>query len=460
MDCIIKIGFSLALKGIIQKLVDNAQSYNILVRSDEWRVAVNLEAKINNKRVCEDLCPGCLEFERTAKMFVDFTQSISRTNDKNENLINKLRSTFLLSEEKDPVSLAMDLIAAPIYVKSKIEKDNIEKIEDYAREIQGAIYALALDHYLHEQAKCSGRLLSHGELEQKQVISYERITILEGQKIFYADQNFISKYGSDSNLKIQVDNFKSRVGCNFIFSPYVIEDGIKMNRVRLKEYLESVESLTDCIMLVRSGETLTLAKEDIHKTFNRVILWRDATRAAEDQKIFKMLYNHWGYSHFSRGSKFSKRANDNIIELFESLRPHLIDMDHEIEFDDFESDPALCVRLNAYTIEKSFTLHDLVSLQITPENDLHRIELIDELCDFLDFINYKTEALSEQDKIRSSLQDAEHLKHAWLADYFITDDKRLRARGELIYSVIGVKTKFINRGELKGLMINALQNQQ
>lgn len=226
-----------------------------------------------------------------------------------------------------------------------------------------------------------------------------------------------------------------------------------MSRVRLTEYFETIQELTDGIMLARTSDKVVFVKENIETTKNRVLLWKESTRAFEDCKINKMLLNQIGYSHFSRNSRFSKRANINLESLLESLRPHLENDDFEFEHDDYESDQALCRRLYAFTIEKSFSLEDLVNRTITFENDSECIEHIEHLCEFLDHINYKTEPLSDHDKIRSSVQDSEHLKHAWKADYFVTDDIRLRARGEFIYSTLKLKTRFIDLKELKNIII-------
>ena len=166
-------------------------------------------------------------------------------------------------------------------------------------------------------------------------------------------------------------------------------------------------------------------------------------------KIHKMNYNYWGYPHYSKRSKLSERANKNISELLASFRPYLNDSNLDIDLDDYESDRALYRRLSAATIGKSFSLNALVNGSITYESDAQCMECIEHLCEFLDLINYQTESLSELSKIRSSLQDTEHLKHAWKADYFVTDDKRLRIRGDFIYSILGLSTKFMSTKDLK-----------
>lgn len=387
-------------------------------------------------------------------MLSNFINGIFSANKESEAVVAELRRIFAVPNESDPIVLALDLVVSPDYVKSKIPTESIPLYEKYVDAVKSEISRLALDHFHHKQAKCHDTILAYGNLEQEQVIAYKTEEASAGEELFYVDQNFVSKYGSDQGFSQQIENFKNKVGCKFVYSPYVIEDGVKMSRVRLAEYFETIEVLTENTMLVRSDDGVMLAREDIQVTFDRVLLWRNATRAAEDLKVQKMHCNHWGYPHYSRGSKLSNRVNKNIHVFLESLRPYLDDRSCDFDFNDDESDRALCRRLCAATIGKSFSLQALVDRSIRYEGNAECMACIGDLCDFLDLINYQTEPLSELTKIRSSVQDTEHLKHAWKADYFVTDDKRLRTRGDFIYSALGLGTKFISIKELKERVVS------
>jgi len=453
MDCLLKFSFSYTLKNIIQKLVDNKNCYNVLVGTDEWRLAVHLDSQIQTRMMCARPCLGCLEFARVAGMFTKLTTDIVMANDEHKPLIDCICKMFGIDGEVDPVVVALDLISAPSYVKSKIHSDLVSDYDKYERAITGAFYSLALDHYIHEQAKCSDTLMSYGDLESKQIISYFPFEKQTSQKVFYLDQNIISKCSNDLSLRKQVIDFRNKTRCEFVYSPYVIEDGIKMSRIRLAEYFKVVSEVTNSSMLTNIDGEIRFVKEDIEITSKRVLLWRNATKAAEDKKIYKMHYNQWGYSHYARNSRISKRANKDINGFLDSLRPHLENDERELDFDDFESDYAIYHRLYAATIEKSFSLDELINGSISFKSEQECVDHIEGLCELLDLINYQTESLSEPEKIRSSLQDVEHLKHAWKADYFVTEDNRLRTRGEFIYSALRLKTKFIDLAGLKGEII-------
>ncbi len=449
MNCLIKHSLSFVIESFVKRLIDDVNEYHHLLTTEDWRLLVNLDQAVGDRQICQNECLGCLEFARMMSMFSNFLNGIVKANKENEALITELRHIFTIPKELNPIILALDLVVSPSYVKAKIPENLVLPYEEYAAAVNGEVSRLAFDHFLHEQAKCHDTILAYAKLEQEQVIAYNPTDISVGKELFYVDQNVVSKYGNDQAFNRQIESLKNKLACRFVYSPYVIEDGVKMSRVRLTEYFDSIEKLTDNTMLVRSENSVVLAKENIQVTLERVLLWRNATRAAEDLKIHKMNYNYWGYPHYSKRSKLSERANKNISELLASFRPYLNDSNLDIDLDDYESDRALHRRLSAATIGKSFSLNALVNGSITYESDAQCMECIEHLCEFLDLINYQTESLSELSKIRSSLQDTEHLKHAWKADYFVTDDKRLRIRGDFIYSILGLSTKFMSTKDLK-----------
>lgn len=457
MNCIIKHSQSFVIASIVKRLVKNVNEYSYLMTLEDWQLMVSLDQSIGERSVCEKRCLGCIEFAGMENIFLKFIDGIVSTNNENKALVTELCNIFSIPYDYNPIVCALDLVVSPDYVKSKITEKDMPAYEIYVGKVKETIRHLALDYVQYEWARCNDTVLAHANLEREQIINYEPIEIPVGKELFYVDQNVVSKYGCDKNFSRQIDNFKREIGCRFIYSPYVIEDGIKMSRVRLSEYFETIKALTDNIMLVPSKRGIMLAREDIKLTFERVLLWRNATRAAEDSKVKKMNLNHWMYPHYSRKSKLSIRANNNIEGFLDSLRPYLNDSYRDFDSNDYESDQALCLRLRNETLYKSFSFEELINKSIKYESDAECMRHIEHLCDFLDLINYQTESLSELSKIRSSLQDTEHLKHAWKADYFVTDDNRLRKRGTFIYSVLGLDTKFITIKNLQERIVSAFK---
>lgn len=458
MDCLIKHSLSFVIDSVVKALVENANNFSHLLTTDDWKLLVDLYNAVDNGRICENQCLGCLEFARNIGMFSNFINGIASANKDYNNLLNQLRDIFKIEDAHDYVSLAIDLASSPDYVKSKISPESFATYDKYVDTVKGEISRLAVDHFMHEQAKCLDTISLYENLIEEQIICYNVIDRNYDADLFYVDQNVISRYANDDNFNRQIENFKERTGCQFVYSPYLIEDGIKMSRVRLAEYLDYVEKMMDGTMLIRSDEVVALAKEDIQVTVDRVLLWRNATRASEDLHVYKMHLNKWMYPHFSRSSRLSRCANDDIGKFLESFRPYMADTGRDFDLNGCQNDRDLYLMLYAHTLERSFSFQELVDGTIKHENDAECMKHINDLCDFLDLINYKTESLADHNKIRSSLRDAEHLKCAWKANYFVTDDKRLRTRGDLIYSLLGLSTKCISVADLKSKMVSEFKS--
>ena len=83
-------------------------------------------------------------------------------------------------------------------------------------------------------------------------------------------------------------------------------------------------------------------------------------------------------------------------------------------------------------------------------------DTITELSNFLDFINYETEDIKykNKSKIVSAYRDRMHLEHAYICDYFITNDSKLLARAKTIFSIIGSSTQVYNSKEFKKVIQN------
>jgi hypothetical protein len=83
---------------------------------------------------------------------------------------------------------------------------------------------------------------------------------------------------------------------------------------------------------------------------------------------------------------------------------------------------------------------------LLPQHTADKRSIIDKLSKLLNLLNFGTENLSfaNKNKIYSSFRDQQHLEHAYICDFFITNDKNLKKRGELIYSITDIQTKFIS----------------
>ncbi|MFZ2968977.1 MAG: hypothetical protein WA080_08000 [Sulfuricurvum sp.] len=427
-SCILKLAISYTLKNLIEKLVNDINTWKETSFSEEELVLTQLEEILQDRDICDDRCMGCLDYRLVNNIFINFSDKIIDTNKLYEELIMYILNTLELNQLKDSIEIAINLISNPKYIKEHIDENRRNEYNKYVSEINDIVIALKLAFYNQKIIELDDVVLNYAKLSQEQQIAQKLAIVNEACTTFYIDQNFIGKYINDDNLKRQINNIKEKAKYQFVFSPYMIEDGIKMNKAFLKEYFEHIDSLTNGILVARYNDKLCYVHEEINSIVDRVLLWQQPTEAGENLKYYWSLYNQNAYPYFKRDGKnpLYQKINDDLKSFLEN-----------IDIQPMHSDKKTMEKsLYGYMMLKSypFDLNDLQKGSIKIDNDFDCIDKIDKLCQFLDFINYQTD--KEEQKIKSSYQDIEHLKHAWKCQYFITDDKKLIKRGEFIYSLL------------------------
>ncbi|WP_218731502.1 hypothetical protein [Citrobacter braakii] len=106
-------------------------------------------------------------------------------------------------------------------------------------------------------------------------------------------------------------------------------------------------------------------------------------------------------------------------------------------------------------MENNQLIADLINSGKVPETTLQeKNKLIEDILNLFDFINFETESVrfDNAKKIYSSYRDNSHLIHACITDYFVTDDAKLKKRGNIIYPLIGSNTKVISSKEFSQLL--------
>lgn len=75
----------------------------------------------------------------------------------------------------------------------------------------------------------------------------------------------------------------------------------------------------------------------------------------------------------------------------------------------------------------------------------------------MDAVHFCTLGQKDIKKIKSNLRDCEHLAYAWKADYFITNDNDLTERGQIIYDILNIKTKFLKIDDLCSIALKRIK---
>lgn len=448
MDCVVKLNISYILKLLIEKLVNDGSSWMDLKTSEEFNLFIMLEEELKDRSICEKQCMGCLDYHLVNNIFYKFIEKIKAINNKNTALINGLIDTFSIKDAKDPVNLAFELISNPTYVEKQIDEKTHYDYKQYVKGIEQAHSTLAIEYCQQRKTELHDIIMSNCHLDEVQSLNYKEFSVSAASHTFYLDQNFVSKCMNNKNLMVQVENFKEKSKSILLSSAYLIEDGIKMNQVFLKSYFELLFKLTDNILIAKRNKDLNFFVENIDSTVDRVLLWLEPTRAAEGLKLYNSLYNNYAYPVFNRKNNSTQVLNEDIKSFFAGF-------DDEFRPGSFDGELNSHNIIHAIMISKGyqFTIQDIKKENVTFDSDFDCMNKIEQLSELMDLINFETESIKDIKKIKSSYQDTEHLKHAWKADYFITDDVKLIKRGEYIYALLGIKTKFLKISGFKKMMV-------
>ena len=447
MDCTIKLSISYVLKKFIENIIEDINKWHETAYSEEMLLLSRLEEKLQIQEICENQCMGCLDYISVSKMFLDFRTKIDESNKKYVELIYYILNKLDLKNLKYSIEIAINMISNPKYIKKQLEENQIDKYQEYCDEINGIIIGLQLAYYNQRITELQDVILNYSYLREEQKFNAILFNIDSEIETFYIDQNFIGKYINDNSFQRQIDNIKKKAKYQFVFSPYLIEDGIKMNQVFLKEYFENIDLLTDGISVTRYDDKLVYVKEEVDSIVERILLWLQPTKAGENLKFYWSLYNKHAYPDFKRDEK-----NTLVQSINKDIKKFLKEFDiQSVHSEENKFERTMEKTLYWKIVDIGLSFEEIQNLEISCHNDFDKIDKIQKLCDFLDFINYETD--KEEKKIKSSYQDTEHLKHAWRCKYFITDDDKLIKRGVFIYSILGIETQFLTSDDFKKRMI-------
>ena len=204
MDCVVKLNISYVLKKVIEKLVYDFNYWMDLGSSEELNLLSVLESSLKDRALCERQCLGCLDYHLVNNIFHEFIQSIEAINKENSGLLNVLINSFSLEDSANAVSVAVELISNPEYVGKKLDENNYRNFEEYVRKILQAHSILAIGYINQRKIELHDIILPNHSLQQEQSFNYKELNVRDCNKIFYLDQNFVSRCVNNENLMIQI----------------------------------------------------------------------------------------------------------------------------------------------------------------------------------------------------------------------------------------------------------------
>ncbi|EOC3643942.1 hypothetical protein ACI2Q1_003641 [Salmonella enterica subsp. enterica] len=382
----------------------------------------------------------------------DFKMKCETVIKDNESFYSKFLNSFGFNS-----NVPMEIVICSLYknysfIHSVLKDDDMRnELTKFFSSIEANYNCFMVEYFSYKKTQSFDDVSSYASLAVGQRIEYEQVdaeNLLHNKKVVYIDQNIISEYCSAKNKKLRslLNSLKEKGEYVFVFSPYLVEDGIKMDYVYFNLYLAQVLKLTNGIFISKVDNEICYVKEDFDTLVSRVIEWLPATSVAENIKYYEAKLNYFSYPFVRKDSRIVSKINEDISGFFMDIEStkNIIINDRNVSFFDF-------LQSVLWNITNQFDLEDMKAGRIRVDKDYDYVEIIERVSKFLDVINYKTERIRDKKKILSSYQDVLHLAHAWKADYFLTNDDRLIERGSYIYGLLGVKTKFIKDNELADL---------
>ncbi|POD93004.1 hypothetical protein [Pectobacterium odoriferum] len=394
----------------------------------------------------DNFCVQFYDFTTIYEYFLEFQKNLNDILNSSPKFREYIYFKFNLNENAPNLLVSATIFKHKEFISDNIDKEQNEHLYQIASKIEGAWLSFLIK-FLYYRGVHYNDIINNEYKKLKNIpVTFERLIIEDDKKSIYIDQNIASDYvvGKNKNLNENIKKIKDIGRYRFVFSPYLIEDGIKMDIIYFNLYIRNVLLLTDGILMGRIDDELSFVKENPDLLIDRILKWLPATSAAEEYKYIQAKLNEIMYPNFNKQSKLGRKISNDINSVFndESFMKNTV-LNPEINRTLYDF-----IEWKIIDLGFGASIDDLISSRIICDNDSDVINKIEGLCSLLDVVNYKTESLKDKSKIKSSYQDIQHLTHAFKCEYLVTNDNNLIMRGRYIYNVLGLKTKFINGDEL------------
>lgn len=335
-----------------------------------------------------------------------------------------------LFQVKSPAALMLlgSLINHDVRIISKLGADKRKECLKLVREANLIIRDFRIELLQYGSADAMDSFFGMDHVFNQEDVEFQVVEVkgLVAYLDTNAVTNLLKKKGS-RNLCLE----KQKEGLvSFVYSSYLVADAVNMNPFFLKDYIDDLLKLTKGHMIGVMNCIPCFVKEDISCTLARVGKQKSAAMAFEKHRFIKVIEHFHEYPELRKGKSLSNALAEYGVDFFTKI-------EKETTVGYTQLRRKFCSREYASEFIESGKVRGLESHEIR--------SAVDELLEVLDFCNYETESVkfSNFKKIASSYRDNEHIGHACIADYFVTDDEKLKARGNLIYPIVGAGTQVI-----------------
>ncbi|MBX8571564.1 hypothetical protein K5D36_17965 [Pseudomonas cichorii] len=354
--------------------------------------------------------------------------NISETLDHNhKDILHEISKLFGVNTPS-ALMLIGSLVSHDVRIIGKLSIDKRQECQDLVRKANIAIRDFRLTLLQYGSAEATDRFFGMSHDIDKRDVEFQKIDV-KGL-VVYLDTNAVSNLLKKKAGRAMCLEKQKKGLVSFVYSSYLVADAVNMNPFFLKDYIDELLALTQGQMIGTIDNIPCFVKEDITRTLARTGKQKSAAKEFEKQKFIKVIEHYHERPDFRRGKAISSALAESGAAFFSNNDNKTL-AEHEQLRRSFQS------RKYATEFIESGRVQTL---------EPHEIRgAIHELLEVLDFCNYETESVnfSNFKKIASSYRDNEHIGHARIADYFVTDDEKLKARGNLIYPIVGSRTQVI-----------------
>ncbi|MBH1919753.1 hypothetical protein [Serratia surfactantfaciens] len=409
------------LYNLLKQRFDDIESIAKIKETQDFKLLISLDA-LYKRTEGEDN----VDYDLVVGAYNKINHYVGKLNKENCELISHILKIYN-TEMKDDFLISGTLYNHEKKISFKLSSPWINKYRNYISALDSIIcdFRMALLNY--ENADCQDVFFDSQHIIQERNINFEKSAM--DKKSIYLDTNTIQILANELRLEKRSDY-------SFVYSSYLVVDVLNSNPLFLNSFFSDLFSLTNGVMVGYMNEGLCYVTEKIEHTVARAQKYFELTKIFESTIALEFIKNFHTYPELRKGRELSNALSCDVIGFFKGNKKETVSgFNH---------------------VKNKFLGTSICEFIISGRIDFieNYRAVIGDLISLFDFVNFETEhlKLSNVNKISSSYRDREHLEHGYICDYFVTEDRRLKNRAEIIYGILGVKTKVIGINDLKKLI--------
>lgn len=421
MNEILEKSIAKILYNLLKKNFDDIESLTQIEKTQDYKILTQLEGRLTETKEARNV-----DYELMVATWNNLNIQVKDLNIKYIDLISHIFEIFETKLEDD-FNISGALYSHEKFISFKLSESWNIKYKNYIIALDEIICNFRLAMLNYETADLQDSFFNDFHIINDKNIKFEKVETIK--KSIYLDTNTVQPILNNPKLQKYIESNEIA----FVYSAYLVEDILNSNPIFLSSFFSDLLRLTKGGMVGYMDEGLCYVKEKLEDTTSRVKKYSKLTKIFEKTLINDFIRRYHDHPELRKGRELNKKISDDIYGFFKSKSK--------------EKTPGFNLVKNEFS---NTNISDFIdSGEIGEIEDVR--EAINNLSSLFDFINFETEALklSNLNKIASSYRDNNHLEQAYICDYFLTEDKRMKSRAEVIYRILNIKTEVMGINELK-----------